>query len=495
MQTAMAGVNLYSEYICGMLASIVIARSLTTTEYGLYSSIIFLASMFTLSINAGMNINVTKFVAELSHQAPHFLSSFTYLINRLFALRLLIATCLVVGVIAVNFDFGVPALVIAGVLVGATFKARYTLDNAVLKGLRRFDTVAKVSLIVNPTNVLAVVACAIWLPTLNYFLAVYAATCLLFWLVIKSVGNDLPKATHSIEFDQQYRQRFIEQMISATFVVIFAGFTFRQSQVLVLKGYDFVEAAGFFNIAFILANAALTLVPGIYSEILLPKMAIARHTKTAKTEVLQAQRYLTLLACLVVFPLIVYAEQLVALLYGSRYLAVVEPLRWMVLFKFLGLLKEGANLTLISHDKQQVLAKINLLIFALMCVLSVVFVSQYGLMAGVWVYGILSIIQLLAYQHWARPYGYVMLPWPALLRIIVPALIMFVPLLLLEMQFSRWWMMILGSLIFVAGYLHLLIWFGAFDQTGQRFIISLQRKAPFALRAYLGWLTKGLTAK
>ncbi|NMP16184.1 oligosaccharide flippase family protein [Thalassotalea sp. Y01] len=493
MQTAMAGFHLYSEYICGMLISITIARSLTTTEYGLYSSIIFVASVFTLSVNAGMNINVTKFVAEVKHKAPDYLAAFFHLVNRLFLIRLCIAISIIALVIWFDFDFGVSASLVAFILLGASFKARYMLNLAIMKGIRRFDKVALVSLIVNPLNLLAVIICAVLLPGLTNFLIIYAVTCLLFWLVVIRISNDLPSAQFNEQFEQHYRSRFIKQMISATFVVIFAGFTFRQSQVLVLQSSDFLEAAGFFNIAFILSGAAITLVPGIYKEILLPKIVVARENKAAVGEVLQAERYLIILAGLVIFPLIIYAKEVIALLYGERYMAAVQPLQWLMFFKFIGLLKEGANLTLISHDKQDVLAWVNAGVFALMCLLSLLLVSNYGLMAAVWVYGSLSIVQLIGYMRFAKPFDYKMMPITSLLRILIPGICMALVVMFLNRYIDGWWRVIPGSIVFIIGYVHLLVFFRAFDTTGQRLFHSLQRKSPQPLKIYFRWASQRLT--
>ena len=87
-QASLAAVNLYSEYFLGLLVSIIIARNLSTEEYGIYSSAIWLAGLVTIAINAGLSITVTKFVAEFKKKNYQQLSSLLAFINRVLVKRI-----------------------------------------------------------------------------------------------------------------------------------------------------------------------------------------------------------------------------------------------------------------------------------------------------------------------------------------------------------------------------------------------------------------------
>jgi O-antigen/teichoic acid export membrane protein len=49
IQTSLAALNLYSEYFLGLFVSIIIARTLSTEDYGIYSSGISVAGIVTIA--------------------------------------------------------------------------------------------------------------------------------------------------------------------------------------------------------------------------------------------------------------------------------------------------------------------------------------------------------------------------------------------------------------------------------------------------------------
>ncbi len=49
IQTSLAALNLYSEYFLGLLVTIIIARNLSTEDYGIYSSGIWVADTVTIA--------------------------------------------------------------------------------------------------------------------------------------------------------------------------------------------------------------------------------------------------------------------------------------------------------------------------------------------------------------------------------------------------------------------------------------------------------------
>lgn len=494
LQTSMAAFNLYSEYIVGMLVSITIARSLSTYDYGVYSSIIWLSGLYTLFLSAGLNINVTKFVAEFNQQSNSAVEAFLALINRLFIIRFII----VIIIMALIFILGDLELKIATwllivILIGATSKARYLYTIAIFKGLKRFGLVALTSVSVSPVNLLLVLLCAYLAPDLQNFLLIFAFVCTLFSLSAMVFGKHIPNAKADLKFNAEHKERINKQILYASMVVVFAGLIFRQSQVFVLEMNDFISQAGFFNIAFIFSTAAITLVPGIYKEILLPKIIEAAANNDAKNQLLQAERYLLILAMLVVFPVIIYAPNIIDLLYGERYSPAVMPLQCLMVFKLIELLKEGANLTLISHDKQNMLAIINGALFVAMVVLSTIFVPTLGLLGSVITFGLLTLAQIISYFYMSSRLGYKFIAFSELLRIVVPAIIMIVPVLLINSMLSGLLAMLIGSAVFILGYINLLFLTKGYDASVLFLLKQLIKVSPQYCSGYIRWGIKQLS--
>ena len=371
MQAAMAAINLYSEYFLGLIVSMTIARNLSTEDYGIYSSIIWLAGLMTLAINAGVSLNVTKFIAEFKHSNSNALPAVLAYFWRIQYSRLLVVA--LIAFVVIYFDLtnsNIEKWLMILLFFSVAIKADYMFRVSIFKGIKRFDIIAKTSLIANPFNIVAVLLCAMISPKVESFIIVYCSACIVYGMSTRFFNKNLPQKKYNNQDIAEHKQRIIFQVISATIIVLLGALIFRQSQVFLLEQNNFLSEAGFFNIAFLLSTAAITLVPGIYQEILLPKITEAVQDGNMESQVSQAERYLLTLSLLVVVPVVLYADVIIELLFGERYLAAVFPLQMMMIFKTIITLNQGANLTLISNDKQVSMAKIHIAIFILACVIN-----------------------------------------------------------------------------------------------------------------------------
>jgi len=63
--TLFSSVGVYTEYLLGMLVSILIARHLGPADFGIYSLVVWLVACGVTLTNAGTTTTTIKFVAEL----------------------------------------------------------------------------------------------------------------------------------------------------------------------------------------------------------------------------------------------------------------------------------------------------------------------------------------------------------------------------------------------------------------------------------------------
>lgn len=494
VQAAMSAINLYSEYFLGLIISLTIARNLTTDDYGLYSSIIWIAGLITLAINSGLSINVTKFVAEFSKRDKQSLPAVVAYFWRIQYIRIFIVFIIAATLLVLNYGNTKTEIWLLSILFFcAVIKADYMFKMAIYKGIKRYDILAKTSLIANPFNIIAVLLCAYFGGNLNHFVLVYCAACLIYGSSAFLFTKDLPYKKWNKVVIKEHKKRILLQMISATGIVFLGALIFKQSQVIVLERSDFYSEAGFFNIGFLLATAAITLIPGIYQEILLPKITDAVQNGDVKNQIAQAERYLITLSLLVAIPVTVYADVIIDILYGERYEGAVLSLQVMVVLKAIMTLNQGANLTLISNDKQVGMVKINAFMFFVAAVLSFVLVPPLGLNGALIVYGVLVIILLLSYSLLARSCNYKMISYKVLLRIILPAIISIIPALILNQYLSGVIAAIVGSTVFIGLYFNLLFIFKGYDESVIFILKQIIPKAPKIMRNYINWGIRQLT--
>jgi len=231
--------------------------------------------------------------------------------------------------------------------------------------------------------------------------------------------------------------------------------------------------------------AAITLIPGVYQEVLLPKITKAIAEGSVTKKIGQAERYLFILSLLVVVPVSVYANEIVLLLYGERYLPAVFPLQVMLALRAAMILTQGANLTLISKDKQVSMALLNVFLAVLAIGLSFIFVPQWGLNGSLFVYGILIIIQFVGYQYLAKKLGYRMLSMKIALRILASAIIALIPVLIVNYYLSGLVSVFLGSFVFIIFYLNLLFLLKGFDESLVYLLKPFSNKGPVFLQKHL----------
>ena len=224
----------------------------------------------------------------------------------------------------------------------------------------------------------------------------------------------------------------------------------------------------------------------------MPKITDAVQNGDVKGQVEQAERYLITLSLLVAIPVALYADVIINLLYGERYEGAVFCLQVMIMLKAFMTLNQGANLTLISHDKQIGMVKINAVMFIIAVVLSLLCVPYLGLDGALIVYGVLVFILLISYSYLAKSCNYKMLPTKDLLRIVIPALISSAAILLVNYFLSGIVAMMVGSLLFAIIYVNLLFIFKGYDKSVNVIIKQIKPKAPLFMQNYMDWALRQL---
>ena len=149
--TAFSSIGMYTEYLLGMVTSVVIARHLGPDGFGVYGLLIWLVAMGVATANSGTASSAIKFVAELrgAGQEQAIPSLLAYLRR---AQRLFLAAVLVVGTVvfllagdhlAGDMD---RALLLGFLLVATSLRAAYMFNVGVAKGFEDFRGTATLNM-------------------------------------------------------------------------------------------------------------------------------------------------------------------------------------------------------------------------------------------------------------------------------------------------------------------------------------------------------------
>ncbi len=423
--TALASVGIYTEYFLGMVAAILVARHLGPKEYGIYSLIIWLAGVGVVFTNSGITTGLIKFIAELRGSTREEL--IWPLLGRMRRVQVWHLVTVLGGMIALFFAFGsklvgtldLTALALLVFAIG--LRASYMFYIAIAKGYEAFDVTAKVAMVAGPLN-LALVAMAVWFKgPIEWFLAAYAISSVVFFAVSRHMAMHLVRDRRSpaVSLPDELRKRVSRHLRIVSVTIVVSFIIASDVELLFLNLYDSAVSVGYFKVAYLLAKGVTALVPGVISAILLPMMALA----LSQSWTLAGQRFVAMTAymALVAAPLaafgMVFAEPLIGLLYGKAYAAAAPVFAFCILAANVSMVAQGATSLLVSADRQQTILKLALAFGALKIVLDIVLIMHFGLAGAVAAIMVESVLSSGAFVMAATRVSGVGLEWMRLLRI------------------------------------------------------------------------------
>lgn len=377
--TAHSTVAVWLEFFLGMVASIIIARTLAPASYGQYSFLMWCATVFVIAANGGLTTAIIKFMAEAGDDSARAaIKAFIGALQRRFLLVMAALCALLAVVQPALFADSASWPLWALVLFAAVIKATYIFEMSASKGREDFAAISRVMLVVGPLNILLCLAAAWRFPSLGGFVSVYAATSVAYLLAMAMFGQRQGPGTALAPAQRQRIWRHI-RITSASIVLSFL--VLRQSEVLFLKLLRPAEEIGFFNIAFTLGFALSALIPGVYAALLLPMMSrqSGGDASAQGQRLTNAFRYLQVLAMAMAAGTWVLGPLLVQVLYGSAYAAAGEVLLWIIAGVAVAAIGQGAVSQLVSSDRQQQVLATNVLVTIVVLALDWWAISRFGL--------------------------------------------------------------------------------------------------------------------
>lgn len=423
--TGFATVAVYTEYFLGMLTSILIARDLGPAEFGTYGLVIWFIAVSMTAANSGTAGGVIKFVAELRGAGtPELIAPLLAYLRR--AQRIFLAVVLALGAVVFvsagehlmpGFNHG---LLFAIMALSTALRATYMLNVGVAKGFEHFRANAVIAAVATPIN-LGLVLCAFLLDApVEGFLAVFATSSAVFYFVSsRQVAGLVPPSPPGTVLPAQLRTRVLRHMRITAGIVTVTYLTASEVEVMFLNLFGAPEAAGIFKVAYQIADGATLLVPGVFGILLLPMMAkaLGEGGDVARRRFAGATVYLAMLAAPLLAFGVLFAQPIMAVLYGQAYLAAGGAFALILVGKSMAVMSQGASSLLMGADRQHTVLWVALSCGALKIVLDVLLIRSHGLDGAVAAYTIATSITACAFVGAAMHASGARLPWARMGRV------------------------------------------------------------------------------
>jgi len=423
--TAFTSVAIYTEYFLGMLTSILIARDLGPGGFGAYSLVIWLVAVSMTIVNAGTAGAVIRFVAELRGAGtPELIAPLLAFLRRVQQWFLLVVLAAGAAVFWFAGDHLVPGfnhlLLFLLMALSTALRANYMFNVCIAKGFEHFRATAVIATVAAPANLL-LVALAWWVSApVEGFLGVYAVSSAVFYFVSSRQTRGLvPESPAGLALPESLHARVLRHMRITAVMVIITYVTASEVEVMFLNLLDTASAAGKFKVAYQLADGATLLVPGVFGVLLLPMMAnaLSQSREAAGRRFVGATTYLALLAMPLLAFGVLFAEPVMAVLYGNAYLAAAPAFAVILFAKSVSVVSQGGSSLLMSSERQNIVLAIVFLCGLLKIGLDVVLIRAFGLHGAIVAYAVATIASAAAMILFGARTGGTRLPWARLLRI------------------------------------------------------------------------------
>lgn len=490
--TLFSSINIYLEYFLGLVISILIARTLGPELYGIYSYLIWFALLLVILANAGINTGAIKFFSEVRAKDEHYLLKPLYgyfrRVQIIKAAVVISVTCLILLLrpeLIVDEEYTTLAFVVVFAVV---LKSYHMFRVGVYKGMERFDYLAFTVMVVSPANLALVLVAHFAHSDLSTFVNIYFIACFLYWLISYFYSRKLGKEEFSAIEQKKHADlplKRINHHLKVVSVNSVIGFiVVGQSELFFLKHFAPAADIGFFNIGYVLAGAAMMLVPGVYSSVLLPIIArsVADPKGAPDKAVKQSTRYIYILSILVAFPLAIFADDVVTILYGEGFERAAWVFRIFILVAVIKNFRESINAYLMSSDRQAFLLKITIWGLVASLILDFFLIKEYGLSGAVIAYCIVNVsITLFLMVHTYNKLS----AWPNWFKMIKATLIGVACgciSILAANTFDSVFMCVVGGALYVALFAPLIVILDCFEAPDYAVMSKLVKKIPPASR-------------
>lgn len=425
--TFYSSVAMYTEFVLGMVTSIVIARHLGPEVYGSYSAAIWLVGLGIALTNSGTASAAIRFIAELRGKGQGQRSG--PLLTRLQALQrkyLLIVLSTLALVIALAGRHIVPMYdhrwLYGFLVVAIALRSSYMFRIGVAKGHEDFRSVALIALVAAPLNLLFVLLIIVLDKPESWLLLAFLVSSVVFFMLsrrrTRAYMHDGDEA-----LDAATELRVRRQVAFSTLIVSLGFLAASEVEVSLLNAFDLSHDAGQFKVAHQLATGAASLVPGVFGALMLPMMAraLSEGANVAGQRFASSTTYLLLLAAPLAAFGCVLGPSLVQVLYGAQYAASSHWFPLLLASTCLLASTAAGSSLLISADRQNVVLAVLVACAGFKLLMGSALIHHFALAGAVTSFALTSVANAASTMYMAGKVTHGRLQWGRMARVLLAA--------------------------------------------------------------------------
>lgn len=374
-------------------AYVLIIRALGPSNFGIFAFIQWLATFTIPLIGIGASAPANQYITALqSREAPRLVVGIFYLLwcRQCRHILLFIFVCLLL-VTPIAWLFHIPSrsLLLLGSLSGLPLLFS-NIAGITLRSQRRSDLLVMLQLFGAFLNFLIIVAAThIDGEQIGIFLLALAiADTLTLVMAVICVLRLLP-VREAVTPDQYLHKRLMDKIKSTPSFFLIDAIVWQRGELLLLALWFQPAYLGFYSLSAILSSWLMSLIPVLFTSFIAPLcmqlLLVPRTRWTRGTPHQQFIRTSCAMAALA-FPLcgllMLLAPWLIGYCLGTDFIAVVAPLRLLLISAALGSIASVSTTYLAARPQQKARFRLGLVAALLNILLAIMFIRSWGLMGA-----------------------------------------------------------------------------------------------------------------
>jgi len=474
-----------------MVTSVIVARILKPSNYGIYNLILWFTGIFTWGIGMGLTHAITKYVSEYQgRRQPENISSIIVFVLRIELIVSAITTVILIFFKTEISDFFFSPnesffflLAFIGLMPGIVT----AIFSSAIEGIQKFEYFTYFQLIITPfafVTKMVVLYLGFQINGLLMVSLVFSAiNVLFFYIVLKKEKISLNVFANPLKPD--IREKIRKYNFSVGAILVADKVVWDKSENFFLGRYCTSVQIGFYNLAFNVVQRIMGILPTTFWRVLFPAMSSyfgSGDNEKIKRLFYLSSRYLAFFA----FPLgaagIILAYPILHFLYGHDFVGAKFPMQVIFFSSIFGCLSKPGSAILFGTEKQAFILKYGMFLAVVNIILDLFLIARFGALGAAFCYSLTTIagsVGGLIYTCKKMKLDY---PFRSIFKIIFSTIIMSIVMQLILKEEPEIWAFLLSILAGGVVYFVTSVVLGSFEEEDFTLMNSVKSGVPRGLR-------------